>query len=129
MRLKTRTIKSEAVTSVRSAKKRAALAADYGVAAIPKHAPERDPKLRAWIAKQRCLIERITGTVCSMKTHAAHVPTGTHGIGMKGDDLFVPLCFDHHINQQHARGTATFQARYDLHAEALAYRDAFRRTQ
>lgn len=98
-----------------------------GALAIPKSPPKRDPKLRAWIARQACLVGRLLGRDCPMKTHAAHVPTGTGGMGMKGDDLFVPLCFDHHINEQHGRGGEWFQRTYgiDLNVEAAAYRRAY----
>jgi hypothetical protein len=109
----------------------------YAAAAFPKRPPVRDRGLRAWIARQECVLSRIareqTGqplTICALyKVHAAHVPTGTGGMGMKGDDLFVPLCFHHHIDVQHGRGVITFQERYgiDLHAECVRYRDEYRR--
>ena len=62
-----------------------------------------------------------------MKTHAAHIPTGTGGVGMKGDDLFVPLCFFHHIDEQHGRGVKWFAQQYgvDLRVEAEEYRRRF----
>lgn len=63
-------------------------------------------------------------TLCwAYKVHAAHVPTGTGGMGMKGDDLFVPLCFHHHIEGQHWKGVKTFMAlhRIDLLAEGERY--------
>jgi hypothetical protein len=113
------------------------LAEDYAGAAIPKHPPKRDPKYRAWIARQACLIAVLMGRwnlmpleSCRMyKVHAAHVPTGTGGTGMKGDDLFVPLCFHHHINEQHGRGVLTFMRNHnvDLVAEAQRYREEYDR--
>lgn len=92
----------------------------YTGLALPKNPPKRRPKLRAWIVKQRCLVERVTGFQCAMKVHAAHVSTGTRGMGMKGDDLYVPLCFYHHIDQQHGRGEEWFQRTYGINLRERA---------
>lgn len=102
----------------------------YDGLALAKRPPRRDPKLRAWIVTQPCLVERLTGLACMWKVHAAHVPTGTRGMGMKGDDLFVPLCFHHHINEQHGRGTKWFEKTYgvDLLAEAQEYMREYERS-
>lgn len=119
--MKRQPIKRAGAAGARSARRRAANADAYSVAAFPKNPPKRDRKLRAWIASLPCLIG---GEDCTTKTHAAHVPTGTGGMGMKGDDLFVPLCFRHHIDEQHGGGTQSFQNRYgvDLYVEAVKYR-------
>lgn len=46
---------------------------------------------------------------------------------MKGDDLFVPLCFEHHIGEQHGCGTSFFEVKYgiNLRHEAERYRREF----
>lgn len=128
---KTPLIRRARVRSARSVKKRESAGDLYAGAAFPKSPPRRDPKLRAWILQQPCLVERLTGTRCTMKVHAAHVPTGTGGMGMKGDDLFVPLCFFHHIDEQHSRlGVKAFEREYgvDLRAEAEEYKREFERS-
>lgn len=123
---KKRATRAEA-SSVRSAKQRATLAQDYAGAAFPKHPPVRAEKLRAWIAKQPCMLEF---DVCrGYQVHAAHVATGTAGVGMKGDDLFVPLCFLHHIGELHGGGARSFELKHgvDLRIAAERYREEFRR--
>jgi len=126
---KTPLIRRGGVRNARSAKRSAKAVDLYEGAAFPKRPPRRNRKLKAWIAKQPCLVARLypdaAGVqVCPLyKVHAAHVPTGTGGMGMKGDDLFVPLCFYHHIDVQHGRGVKTFERTYgvDLRVEAERY--------
>jgi hypothetical protein len=119
------------VRNVRSVRKRERKSKSrktfYADAAFPKSPPKRDPKFRAWVAQQKCLVERWTGDRCVWKVHAAHVSNGTGGMGMKGDDLLVPLCFHHHIDEQHGRGVKWFEAKYGviLTELALEYRDEY----
>lgn len=96
---------------------------DYSGLALPKHPPKRDRKFRVWVAQMTCMVN---DEACrGLQVHFAHVATGTRGVGMKGDDEGVPLCFHHHINELTGRGPTWFEARYgiDLHAEARRLRE------
>ncbi len=95
---------------------------------LPKPMKVRDPKYRRWIAGQDCLIR--TPVCRQYQIHAAHVTSG--GLATKGDDdKMVPLCYFHHIVEQHGQGIARFQERYqvDLLKEAARYRAAYEETQ
>lgn len=76
----------------------------------------------AWVRKHPCACHNVSpcqgpGAVI----HAHHVRNGTGGgMGMKPHDRWtVPLCAMHH-NELHARGHATFEARYGIDLRAIA---------
>lgn len=115
----------------RAERRRRVSASGSDVLLFAKKPPKRDRKFRNWTVKQPCLLTDLDPTTfyafCRCyRTHFAHVPTGTRGTGMKGDDEGVPLCGFHH-GEQHTKGLGWFESHYDvqLRAEAARYRRRF----
>ena len=89
-----------------------------------QRAPRREyPKHRQHIRGFECAVGN---RECEGAIQAAHVRLGTDGgEGLLPSDWFLyPLCFHHHIGEQHATGERTFEAQYfpkGLRATALEY--------